>query len=39
MNAYELFAFVILPIALAAAGWAVVLVHERVARHHLKPGE
>ena len=29
MNAYELLAFVVLPIVLAGAGWAIVLLNER----------
>jgi hypothetical protein len=29
MNEYQLFAFVILPIAVAALGWLIVLLNER----------
>jgi len=40
MNAYELLAFVITPVALACFGWAVVLVYERRIRHkHGSAGE
>lgn len=40
MTGTQLLAFVILPLALAAAGWCVVLVNERLsARHRLHPGE
>jgi hypothetical protein len=31
MNEYELFAFVILPISIAALGWFLVLLNERFA--------
>lgn len=34
MNQYELFAFVILPVCIAALGWGVVLWHRHWARRH-----
>lgn len=39
MNAYELLAFVVVPIALAGSGWAVVLLSERFARKDQEHGQ
>lgn len=40
MTGTQILAFVVLPIALAGAGWVVVLLSERLSRHHaIRPGE
>jgi hypothetical protein len=33
MNKFELFAFVIAPLTVAALGWIAVLIHERYSRN------
>lgn len=37
MTDIQLFAFVILPIVVAAGGWAAVFLHERSLRRQVRP--
>ena len=37
MTGTQLFAFVILPIAIAALGWDAALLHDRLTRRHRGP--